>query len=230
MAVRPETGPTLKLGGGIRVGVVPVRITRGGRLLMGLVKNEVRGFGVAVEDMWSVGDPVDTAHSVLRNVLAGGGVGCYIGEPTYVPRSARLTGDEGDEGSLAFGILYIVPVSFLNERNDKGLVWVRPYSPELKNAGIETWRLMQVLQGRYTVDKSAFLAQFVRNNWTMTEARNLVDEVFGSELDRSNFRKLILRMVRDGEALALDEERPTATRPARLYRFTFDIPGRPKRE
>jgi len=43
--------------------------------------------------------------------------------------------------------------------------------------------------------------------------------VRGVSLDPSNFRKRVSRWVDEGLVVELDRMRPTATRPARLYRL-----------
>lgn len=59
----------------------------------------------------------------------------------------------------------------------------------------------------------------VREEFTVSELRRVHQSVRGVELDPSNFRKRVTRWVDDGLVEELPRLRPTATRPARLYKL-----------
>ncbi len=59
----------------------------------------------------------------------------------------------------------------------------------------------------------------VRDEFTVSELRKVHQSVRGVELDPSNFRKRVTRWVDDGLVEELERLRPTATRPARLYKL-----------
>jgi len=58
----------------------------------------------------------------------------------------------------------------------------------------------------------------VSQEFTVSELRRVHQAVRGVELDPSNFRKRVSRWVVEGLVEELPRMRPTATRPARLYR------------
>ena len=59
----------------------------------------------------------------------------------------------------------------------------------------------------------------VGHEFTVSELRRVHESVRGVSLDPSNFRKRVSRWVDEGLVVELDRMRPTATRPARLYRL-----------
>jgi len=59
----------------------------------------------------------------------------------------------------------------------------------------------------------------VDDQFTVSELRRVHQAVRNVELDPSNFRKRVNRWVGEGLVEELDAMRPTATRPARLYRL-----------
>jgi 8-oxo-dGTP diphosphatase len=60
----------------------------------------------------------------------------------------------------------------------------------------------------------------VPETFSMTELRSVNEAIVGAPMDRGNFRKRFLRMIEDGEIAAAPGKRVTASRPARVYRFT----------
>jgi 8-oxo-dGTP diphosphatase len=55
--------------------------------------------------------------------------------------------------------------------------------------------------------------------FTVSELRRVHEAVLRVSIDPSNFRKRVARWVEEGTAVELSMRRPTATRPARLYRL-----------
>ena len=55
--------------------------------------------------------------------------------------------------------------------------------------------------------------------FTVSELRQVHEAILRVSLDPSNFRKRVCRMVKEGMLEELSRRRPTATRPARLYRM-----------
>ena len=97
-----------------------------------------------------------------------------------------------------------------------------------------SWRDVRVVQvddhGRQVLDDAMVKLEFdvehgmagfrlVREEFTVSELRKVHQCVRGVELDPSNFRKRVTRWVDDGFVEELPRLRPTATRPARLYRL-----------
>jgi 8-oxo-dGTP diphosphatase len=60
----------------------------------------------------------------------------------------------------------------------------------------------------------------VPETFSMTELRAVHEAVLGQPIDRGNFRKRFLRMTEDGLIALAPGKRVTASRPARVYRFT----------
>ena len=54
--------------------------------------------------------------------------------------------------------------------------------------------------------------------FTVSELRSVHEAILRISLDPSNFRKRVCRLVKEGLVEELSTRRPTATRPARLYR------------
>ncbi len=71
----------------------------------------------------------------------------------------------------------------------------------------------------YEVEHGDAGFMMVGAEFTVSELRRVHEAVRGVELDPSNFRKRVSRWVDEGQVLELDRLRPTATRPARLYRM-----------
>lgn len=61
--------------------------------------------------------------------------------------------------------------------------------------------------------------QMVGEEFTVSELRQVHEAVLRVSLDPSNFRKRVCRLVKEGRLEELPTRRPTATRPARLYRM-----------
>lgn len=60
--------------------------------------------------------------------------------------------------------------------------------------------------------------RLVGEEFTVSELRQVHEAVLRVSLDPSNFRKRVTRLVKEGLVEELPTRRPTATRPARLYR------------
>jgi 8-oxo-dGTP diphosphatase len=58
----------------------------------------------------------------------------------------------------------------------------------------------------------------VDEEFTVSELRVVHETISGTPIDPSNFRKRVVRWVGDQRLLELEARKPTATRPARLYR------------
>ena len=61
--------------------------------------------------------------------------------------------------------------------------------------------------------------RMVGEEFTVSELRQVHEAVLRLSLDPSNFRKRVCRLVKEGRLIELPTRRPTATRPARLYRM-----------
>ncbi len=61
--------------------------------------------------------------------------------------------------------------------------------------------------------------RMVGEEFTVSELRQVHEAVLRVSLDPSNFRKRVCRLVGEGVLSELPTRRPTATRPARLYRM-----------
>ena len=61
--------------------------------------------------------------------------------------------------------------------------------------------------------------RMVGEEFTVSELRQVHEAVLRVSLDPSNFRKRVCRLVKEGQLIELQTRRPTATRPARLYRM-----------
>lgn len=59
----------------------------------------------------------------------------------------------------------------------------------------------------------------VEESFTVSELRVVHESVQGVPIDPSNFRKRVLRWVEDGKLKEMTALKPTATRPARVYRY-----------
>lgn len=59
----------------------------------------------------------------------------------------------------------------------------------------------------------------VGEEFTVSELRSVHEAILRVTLDPSNFRKRVCRLVKEGTVEELPSRRPTATRPARLYRL-----------
>lgn len=62
--------------------------------------------------------------------------------------------------------------------------------------------------------------RMVGEEFTVSELRQVHEAVLRVSLDPSNFRKRVCRLVKEGTLVELPTRRPTATRPARLYRMS----------
>jgi 8-oxo-dGTP diphosphatase len=71
----------------------------------------------------------------------------------------------------------------------------------------------------YDVEYGMAGFRLVGEEFTVSELRRVHQAVRNVELDPSNFRKRVSRWVGEGLVQELDRLRPTATRPARLYRL-----------
>jgi len=70
------------------------------------------------------------------------------------------------------------------------------------------------------IEHSAAGFRMVGEEFTVSELRHVHEAVLRVSLDPSNFRKRVCRLVKEGRLVELPTRRPTATRPARLYRMT----------
>ncbi len=78
-------------------------------------------------------------------------------------------------------------------------------------------RAMSRLQQEVELGMAGF--GLVRPEFTVSELRHVHEAVCGIALDPSNFRKRVARWVAEELVEELPGRRPTATRPARLYRL-----------
>lgn len=73
---------------------------------------------------------------------------------------------------------------------------------------------------RSDLDRTNIGFELVPETFTIQELRGVHEAVRGEALDPGNFRKRFLRMIEDGIIEAARGKRPTASKPASVYRFT----------
>ena len=72
---------------------------------------------------------------------------------------------------------------------------------------------------RADLDRTPIAFELVHDTFTIQELRGVHEAVRGETLDPGNFRKKFLRMLEDGLIEAARGKRPTASKPASIYRF-----------
>ncbi len=72
---------------------------------------------------------------------------------------------------------------------------------------------------RGDLDRTALAFALVPDTFTIQELRGVHEALRGEALDPGNFRKKFLRMVEEGVIEAARGKRPTASKPASVYRF-----------
>lgn len=77
---------------------------------------------------------------------------------------------------------------------------------------------------RADLDRSSVAFELVHDTFTIQELRGVHEAVRGETLDPGNFRKKFLRMLEDGLIEAARGKRPTASKPASIYRFVTRDP------
>jgi 8-oxo-dGTP diphosphatase len=75
-------------------------------------------------------------------------------------------------------------------------------------------------KARADLDRSTIAFELVPETFTVQELRGVHEAIRGEPLDPGNFRKKFLRMIEDGHIEAARGKRPTASKPASVYRFT----------
>ncbi len=136
------------------------------------------------------------------------------------PLQLGAWGQPRDGISVVF--IHLVPPPDTDVRADwqtaSGAVWrdartPRPVSGPHKKVA----RAMARLQQEVEAGMAGF--HLVQGDFTVSELRQVHEAVSGLTLDPSNFRKRVARWVAEGTVEELPQRRPTATRPARLYRL-----------
>ena len=74
-------------------------------------------------------------------------------------------------------------------------------------------------RARAELDRSPIAFELVGETFTIQELRTVHEAIRGETLDPGNFRKKFLRMIEDGHIEAARGKRPTASKPASVYRF-----------
>jgi 8-oxo-dGTP diphosphatase len=74
-------------------------------------------------------------------------------------------------------------------------------------------------KARADLDRSTIAFELVPETFTVQELRGVHEAIRGEPLDPGNFRKKFLRMIEDGHIEAARGKRPTASKPANVYRF-----------
>lgn len=74
-------------------------------------------------------------------------------------------------------------------------------------------------KARADLDRSTIALELVAETFTIQELRAVHEAIRGEPLDPGNFRKKFLRMVDDGHIEPARGKRPTASKPASVYRF-----------
>jgi 8-oxo-dGTP diphosphatase len=72
---------------------------------------------------------------------------------------------------------------------------------------------------RVDLDRTSIGFELVPETFTIQELRAVHEAVRGEPLDPGNFRKRFLRLIEDGVIEAARGKRPTASKPASVYRF-----------
>jgi 8-oxo-dGTP diphosphatase len=72
---------------------------------------------------------------------------------------------------------------------------------------------------RADLDRTAIAFELVPETFTIQELRAVHEAVRGEPLDPGNFRKRFLRLIEDGVIEPARGKRPTASKPANVYRF-----------
>jgi 8-oxo-dGTP diphosphatase len=74
-------------------------------------------------------------------------------------------------------------------------------------------------RARRDLDRSGIAFELVPETFTIQELRAVHEAIGGAPLDPGNFRKKFLRMIEDGLIVEGRGKRPTASKPASVYRF-----------
>lgn len=74
-------------------------------------------------------------------------------------------------------------------------------------------------RARVDLDRTAIAFELVPETFTIQELRAVHEAIRGETLDPGNFRKKFLRMIDDGLIDEARGKRPTASKPASIYRF-----------
>lgn len=74
-------------------------------------------------------------------------------------------------------------------------------------------------RARADLDRSTIAFELVPETFTIQELRAVHEAIRGEALDPGNFRKRFLRMIEDGLIEPARGKRPTASKPASVYRF-----------
>lgn len=77
---------------------------------------------------------------------------------------------------------------------------------------------------RADLDRTSVAFELVHDTFTIQELRAVHEALRGETLDPGNFRKKFLRMLEDGVIEAARGKRPTASKPASVYRFVTKTP------
>jgi 8-oxo-dGTP diphosphatase len=72
---------------------------------------------------------------------------------------------------------------------------------------------------RADLDRTGIAFELVPETFTIQELRAVHEAIRGETLDPGNFRKRFLRLIEDGLIEAARGKRPTASKPANVYRF-----------
>jgi 8-oxo-dGTP diphosphatase len=81
-------------------------------------------------------------------------------------------------------------------------------------------------KARADLDRSTLALELVPETFTVQDLRGVHEAIRGEALDPGNFRKKFLRMVEDGHVEPARGKRPTASKPASVYRFARGPRGR----
>jgi 8-oxo-dGTP diphosphatase len=76
-----------------------------------------------------------------------------------------------------------------------------------------------VARARADLDRTSIAFELVPETFTIQELRAVHEAIRGEALDPGNFRKKVLRMIDDGLIEVARGKRPTASKPASVYRF-----------
>ena len=95
---------------------------------------------------------------------------------------------------------------------------------EKKNEGLLAFDPAEILEAalarmRSDLDRTKIAFELVGETFTIQELRAVHEAIRGETLDPGNFRKRFLRLIEDGVVDAARGKRPTASKPASVYRL-----------
>lgn len=191
----------------VRIRVLPFRI--GPRRLELLLSSGGTGFALCEGSPEPQEELVDAARRIARDRLDLEGT----------PIQLRAVGDPASGIAVVFLLIVRPPPPGRRMLPSRipSTAWRQATEPGPCEEGDESLIIEARERLAEQVEHGGADFLLVREEFTVTELRRVHEAVQNSELDPSNFRKRVSRLVSEGRVRELDRRRPTATRPARLY-------------